>query len=105
MTSINSVVSGTAQGYVAGHKSTAEQAPEPNTQTPDKLKAADGGPAYASPVTNVDPSSGVTIMVYRDASTGKELNQYPSKQVVAEYTKGAKRGGDSSSAEDVQGVS
>lgn len=106
MTSINSMVSGPAPGMMVGHKTSASQPSESNSQPPDdKLKAADGGPAFTSPVTNVDPSSGVTIMVYRDSSTGKELSRYPSKQVAEEYAKGAKRGGLSADDADVKSVS
>ena len=44
----------------------------------------DGIP-FASPVIKVDTDTGLALLVVRDSSTGKELDQYPSKKAVEDY--------------------
>lgn len=40
---------------------------------------------FTTPVIKVDSNTGLALLVVRDGSTGEELDQYPSKKVVAEY--------------------
>ena len=92
MTSISSLAAGPAASVGVGVKATSSQQSEQSPKPADKQKANDGGPAFSSPLTTVDPSSGIAIQVYRDASTGQQTNQYPSKQVVEQYARGNKVG-------------
>lgn len=42
-------------------------------------------PRYTSPVVKVDSGTGLALLVVRDGDTGREIEQYPSRQVVEEY--------------------
>lgn len=42
-------------------------------------------PRYTSPVIKVDSGTGLALLVVRDGDTGREIEQYPSRQVVEEY--------------------
>lgn len=44
-------------------------------------------PKFVSPKGNIDPSSGVYVVQFRNASTGNVDFQYPNKKVVAEYSR------------------
>ncbi len=85
MTSISSLAQAPSPVQNTGLKVNASQQSEAKLQTTETTKAVDGGPAFASPVSNVDPTSGVSILVYQDPQTGSKISQYPSKQVVEQY--------------------
>lgn len=63
--------------------------PPPAHQAQEEAKSANTVPpeglAFTSPVIKVDNGTGLALLVVRDSSTGKELDQYPSKKAVAEY--------------------
>lgn len=40
---------------------------------------------FYSPVSKVDPDTGLAVLDVLDTTTGKVVQQYPSKQVVEEY--------------------
>lgn len=64
------------------------QPPAPQTHEEPKTTHASSpadGVAFTSPVIKVDNDTGLALLVVRDGSTGEELDQYPSKKVVAEY--------------------
>ena len=42
-------------------------------------------PRFTSPVVKVDSGTGLALLVVRDGDTGREVEQYPSRQVVEEY--------------------
>jgi hypothetical protein len=42
-------------------------------------------PRYTSPVVKVDSGTGLALLVVLDGDSGKEVEQYPSRQVVEEY--------------------
>lgn len=65
--------------------------PQPNqhqeqTQHAGADKPSDG-PQYLSPVVNVDPNTGIAVLVVRDTTTGEELSQYPTRMAIDEYSK------------------
>ena len=76
---------------------TSRTAPDPHISPPPPPAhaAQDGGKAqstnspdgvaFASPVIKVDSDTGLALLVVRNSATGEELDQYPSKRVVAEY--------------------
>lgn len=63
----------------------AAQAAQPAAAEAAELTVADNTPRFTSPVVKVDTDTGLALLVVRDGSTGKEVDQYPSRQVVAEY--------------------
>lgn len=63
----------------------AVQAAQPAAVEAADLPVADNTPRFTSPVVKVDTDTGLALLVVRDGSTGKEVDQYPSRQVVAEY--------------------
>ncbi|MDO8604966.1 MAG: hypothetical protein Q7R40_00385 [Phaeospirillum sp.] len=75
------------------------QPPAPPPHEPEKARAASPAEAaaFTSPVIKVDNDTGLALLVVRDGSTGEELDQYPSKKVVAEYQR--VQGGAPSSSE------
>lgn len=90
MTSVPSLPPGGNTSVPVSPKSAQDHPTDPAAKPADAPKAKDGGPAFSSPVSTVDPSSGVSIQVYRDSSTGQQISQYPSKQVVDQYAHGSK---------------
>ena len=52
----------------------------------DPTVPADGIP-FASPVIKVDNDTGLALLVVRNADTGKEIETYPSRKVVEEYSR------------------
>jgi hypothetical protein len=46
---------------------------------------ANDTPQFISPITNIDPDTGIAVLVVRDVFSGEVADQYPSKQVVDEY--------------------
>ncbi|MDO8608371.1 MAG: hypothetical protein Q7R40_17695 [Phaeospirillum sp.] len=92
MTSVSSLAAGPPALVNVGPKTKAGPQPQQEQKPADTLKADDGGPAFSSPLTTVDPSSGIAIQVFRDSATGQQTNQYPSKQVVEQYARGSKVG-------------
>lgn len=63
----------------------AVHAAQPAAVEAAELAVADNTPRFTSPVVKVDTDTGLALLVVRDGSTGKEVDQYPSRQVVAEY--------------------
>lgn len=61
------------------------QAAQPAAVEAAEVPVADNTPRFTSPVVKVDTDTGLALLVVRDGSTGKEVDQYPSRQVVAEY--------------------
>lgn len=55
-------------------------------------------PRYTSPVIKVDSGTGLALLVVRDGDTGKEVEQYPSRQVVEEYKRNIPSPADQQSA-------
>ena len=78
MTSVSSLAAGAPALVNVGQKTSAGPQPQKAEAPTEKLKADDGGPAFTSPLTTVDPSSGIAIQVFRDSETGQQTNQYPS---------------------------
>ena len=66
MTSVSSVAVGPPANVSHGPKSAQEPQSQQIAKPVDKLKADDGGPAFTSPITSVDPKSGIAIQVYRE---------------------------------------
>ena len=51
-----------------------------------KDEVSTAGPfPFTTPAIKVDSNTGLALLVVRDGATGEELDQYPSKKVVAEY--------------------
>lgn len=63
---------------------TAHAAP-PATVEAKETPSVTETPRYTSPVIKVDSGTGLALLVVRDGDTGKEVEQYPSRQVVEEY--------------------
>ncbi|MDA8231850.1 MAG: hypothetical protein M0006_10975 [Magnetospirillum sp.] len=64
----------------------------PASLTPSAADAKDAqqhrhpsGPQYLSPVTQIDPQTGVAVLAIRDVQSGKILGESPSRQVIEEY--------------------
>ena len=49
------------------------------------VAAVSEAPRFTSPVVKVDSGTGLALLVVRDGDTGREIEQYPSRQVVEEY--------------------
>lgn len=64
-------------------ESGSEAAPEQQAKLTER-------PKFVSPKGNIDPSSGVYVVQFRNASTGNVDFQYPNKKAVAEYSRSDK---------------
>ncbi len=63
----------------------AAHAAQPATVEATGAASVSEPPRYTSPVVKVDSGTGLALLVVRDGDTGKEVEQYPSRQVVEEY--------------------
>ena len=49
--------------------------------------AVSEAPRFTNPVIKVDSDTGLALLVVRNADTGKEIETYPSRKVVEEYSR------------------
>ena len=61
------------------------QAPPPQATEKPKAASPAEAAAFSTPIIKVDNDTGLALLVVRNGSTGEEMDQYPSKKVVAEY--------------------
>jgi hypothetical protein len=84
MAPIESVTSASSAQFTPVSKSETSTSSDMGNQTGANLG---GAPQYLSPVTQVDPMTGVAVTQIRDRQTGDPVVQYPSQRVVEEYAR------------------
>ena len=85
MTSITALAQAAPVASGPGPKS--EAAPTSSAQPVAAASQTKTAELFVSPVMNVDPGTGIAVLMVRDGATGQELSQTPTKQALQHYAR------------------